>query len=147
MNDKAPTSLVESVHDVVESLSAAGSAAVRLEQATEQAVEQELRRHPRWRTALGVLGWVLMAIYFLFAAAVLSLRYWVLPHIDLYRTTVEGAVSKAIGETVTIGAITVHQVATVIQTGDHVFQVTVTSRSPERAEELSRQVVPTFDAV
>ena len=46
---------------------------------------------------------------------------------------------------ITVGPLTVGQVATVIQTGDHVFEVTVTALSPERAAELSRQMVPTFD--
>jgi hypothetical protein len=46
---------------------------------------------------------------------------------------------------VRVGPITAYQVATVIQTGDHVFQVTVTARSPERAAELSGRIVPTFD--
>nr|QMS47899.1 hypothetical protein WG33_0098 [uncultured bacterium] len=41
--------------------------------------------------------------------------------------------------------MTLHQVMTLIQTGDHVFQVTVTSTSPARATELSGQIVPTFD--
>jgi hypothetical protein len=46
---------------------------------------------------------------------------------------------------VRVGPITAYQVATVIQTGDHAFQVTVTTRSAERAAELSGRIVPTFD--
>jgi hypothetical protein len=46
---------------------------------------------------------------------------------------------------VRLGSVTAYQVATVIQTGDHVFQVTVTASSPGRAAELSGKIVPTFD--
>jgi hypothetical protein len=58
---------------------------------------------------------------------------------------VHGFPAASLTYTATIGSVTVHQVMTLIQTGDHVFQVTVTSTSPERATELSRQIVPTFD--
>jgi hypothetical protein len=48
---------------------------------------------------------------------------------------------------VVVGSVTVHQVATVLQTGDRVFQVTVSSTSPSRVGDLSRRIVPTFDPV
>ncbi|HXC41543.1 MAG TPA: YhdP family protein, partial [Burkholderiales bacterium] len=104
MNDK-PTPLAESLHEMGDALSAAGSAAVQFEQAAERAVEKELRRHPRWRVALSVLGWLLVALYFAFAVMFLSLRYWVLPHIGQYTPLLESSLSRLIGEKVTIGSI------------------------------------------
>src|SRR5262249_16870278 len=47
----------------------------------------------------------LLALYFLFAAALLSLRYWVLPKVADYRGDLEQSASKALGQRVTIGAI------------------------------------------
>jgi hypothetical protein len=50
--------------------------------------------------------------------------------------------------TVTVSANFAGQVitliSTVIQTGDHVYQLTVSSASPERAASLSAQILPTF---
>jgi hypothetical protein len=60
-------------------------------------------------------------------------------------TDVHGFPAATLTYTATVGSVTVHQVMTVIQTGDHVFQVTVTSTSPARAAELSGRMVPTFD--
>jgi uncharacterized protein (TIGR02099 family) len=79
--------------------------AAQWEQAAERAVEVELRRHPLWRILLGVAGWVLVAVYFAFAAAFLSLRYWVLPHVGAYTGEIESALSAAIGEKVTVGSL------------------------------------------
>jgi hypothetical protein len=58
---------------------------------------------------------------------------------------VHGFPAATLSYGVRIGSVTLYQVATVIQTGDHVFQVTVTAGSPARAAELSGQIVPTFD--
>jgi uncharacterized protein (TIGR02099 family) len=41
----------------------------------------------------------------LFAAIVLSLRYWLLPHIAEYRDTIAASISQAAGQRVTIGTI------------------------------------------
>lgn len=105
MNEKTHTSLADSVHEVADALSAAGTAAVHLEQAAEDVVAEELRRHPRWRTALRIAGWLAAAAYFAFAATFLGLRYWILPNIGSYTDLVEATVSRLIGEKVTIGSL------------------------------------------
>lgn len=98
-----------SVHEAAEAIAAAGSAAgaaaIKLEVAAVDAIEEELARRPRWRTALSIVGWTLVAGYFAFAAALLGLRYWVLPNIDQYTHLIESRVSEIIGERVTIGAV------------------------------------------
>lgn len=86
-------------------LAAAGDAAVRLESAAEQTIEKNLARHPGWRTAVSVLGWGLVAAYFIFAGVFLGLRYWLLPNIGRYSDVIERAVSQAVGERVTIGSV------------------------------------------
>ena len=48
---------------------------------------------------------MLVAAYFIFAAMMLALRYWILPNIGGYAAAIERSVSKALGERVTIGAI------------------------------------------
>ena len=52
-----------------------------------------------------VLGWTALGAYFAAAAIVLGLRYWLLPNIAQYSGFIERAVSRGIGERVTIGAI------------------------------------------
>lgn len=100
----------ESVHEAADALVAAGAAvgtaAVGLEQAAEQVLEQKLVRYPRWRAAVSVFGWLLVTIYFLFAITVLGLRYWFLPNVARYADTIEQKVSEAIGARVTIGSLT-----------------------------------------
>ncbi|HEY3721929.1 MAG TPA: DUF2510 domain-containing protein [Acidimicrobiia bacterium] len=59
---------------------------------------------------------------------------------------VHGYPAATLAYGVTVGPVTVYQVTTVIQTGDHVFQVTVTAPSAARAAGLSGRIVPTFDA-
>jgi len=54
-----------------------------------------------WR---GLVALALLAVV-LFAAAVLALRYWILPDIERYREDIAAAVSKASGQRVTIGTI------------------------------------------
>lgn len=51
------------------------------------------------------LVWITSACVLLAAAGVLALRYWVLPHIDDYRETIEQTVSKSAGQRITIGAL------------------------------------------
>jgi hypothetical protein len=60
-------------------------------------------------------------------------------------TDVHGYPAVTLTYSVAVGSVAVHQVATVVQTGDRVFQVTVSSTSSGRAAELSRQILPTFD--
>ena len=56
-------------------------------------------------TALRAAGWALTILYFLGAALILGLRYWLLPNITAYSGVIEQAVSRTLGERVTIGAI------------------------------------------
>jgi len=100
----------ESVHEAADAIAAAGaavgSAAAGLEQAAEQVLEKELVRHPHWRTAVSVFGWLLVTIYFLFAFTVLGLRYWFLPNVARYTDTIEQKVSEVVGARVSIGSLT-----------------------------------------
>lgn len=105
MSDKPQSHLAESVHEVTDALTAAKDAAVHYEQVAEEAYEAGLRRHPRWRIVVGAVGWLLVAVYFAFAAIFLGLRYWILPNIGMYTSLVESTVSRVIGEKVTIGGI------------------------------------------
>ena len=52
-----------------------------------------------------VSAWLLLLAVFLFAAVVLSLRYWLLPDIEQYRTDIAASLSKIAGQQVTIGKI------------------------------------------
>jgi uncharacterized protein (TIGR02099 family) len=52
-----------------------------------------------------VLAWAVLGAIFICAAAVLSLRYWVLPNIDQYRGDIEQAVSRAAKQRITVGRI------------------------------------------
>jgi len=54
---------------------------------------------------LAALGWAVLGVYFFAAAVILGLRYWVLPNVADYTGTVEQALSRALGERVTIGGI------------------------------------------
>ncbi len=62
-------------------------------------------RRARLRRLVAVLGWTAVGVYFAAAAVVLGLRYWLLPNIAQYSGFIEQAVSRTIGERVTIGAI------------------------------------------
>lgn len=46
-----------------------------------------------------------IAAFFIVAAAILAMRYWLLPDVENYRPNIERAVSQAIGERVAIGSI------------------------------------------
>ena len=54
-----------------------------------------------WR----ILGWGGVLLYFVFVAAVLALRYSILPHIEDYRADIERLASRGLGQTVSIGRI------------------------------------------
>ncbi len=60
---------------------------------------------------------------------------------------VHGFPAATMTYTATLGSVSAHIVSTVIQTGDHVYLLTVGSTSPERAATLSSQILPTFDPV
>ena len=59
-------------------------------------------RLPLW---LRVLEWLAWSALFVFAALVLALRYWLLPHIEDYRAQIVAAMSRSIGLPVRIGTI------------------------------------------
>src|SRR5262249_13242351 len=61
----------------------------QLEHAIEETIDEAIPPRSRWRTVARVLGWTLLALYFLFAAALLSLRYWILPKVADYRGEIE----------------------------------------------------------
>src|SRR5882672_7146862 len=77
----------------------------QLEEAIEETIDEALPRKAAWRTGARILGWVAVALYFLFAAALLSLRYWILPKVAEYRSDIEQSASKVLGQRITIGAI------------------------------------------
>ena len=77
----------------------------KLEQAIEETIEQAIPAKGRWRTLARVIGWGLVAVYFLFASTFLSLRYWVLPKIGEYKGDIEQFASKALGQRITVGTI------------------------------------------
>ena len=77
----------------------------QLEHAIEETIDEAIPPRSRWAAVARVLGWTLLALYFLFAAALLSLRYWILPKVAEYRGDIEQSASRALGQRVTIGAI------------------------------------------
>jgi uncharacterized protein YhdP len=77
----------------------------QLEQAIEETIDEAIPPRSRWAVAARVFGWTLIALYFLFAAALLALRYWILPKVAEYRVDIEQSVTKALGQRVTIGSI------------------------------------------
>lgn len=54
---------------------------------------------------LRCLLWGVLAVYAAAALACLGLRYWVLPHIDQWRSQIERQASRVVGAQVSIGAI------------------------------------------
>ncbi|HEX4798713.1 MAG TPA: YhdP family protein [Burkholderiales bacterium] len=77
----------------------------KLEQAIEETIEHAIAPKSRWRTVARLIGWGLFVVYLLFAAAVVCLRYWVLPKVGEYRSDIEQYASKSLGQRITIGAI------------------------------------------
>ena len=77
----------------------------QLEQAIEETIDEAIPPRSRWAGIARVVGWSLVALYFLFAAALLGLRYWILPKVAEYRADIEQAAARALGQRVTIGAI------------------------------------------
>src|SRR5258706_13949526 len=61
---------------------------------------------PAWINRAGRIAfWILVGLYFAFAALVLALRYLVLPHIDDYREDIVHIASQALGLKVAIGDV------------------------------------------
>jgi uncharacterized protein (TIGR02099 family) len=59
----------------------------------------------RWRLAGRIAGWTLVAAYFVFAALVFALRYWILPGVGAHVKDIEQSVSAMLGRRVAIGSI------------------------------------------
>ena len=75
--------------------------------ATDELIEAQLPPvERRWLKWLRRTGWTLVALYFVVAIAMLSLRFWVLPAVADYKPQIEAAVSRALDARVEIGAIT-----------------------------------------
>ncbi|MCU0805064.1 MAG: TIGR02099 family protein [Burkholderiales bacterium] len=51
------------------------------------------------------LAWVLVGVWFVVAALILAVRYFVLPNADAYKDDVAALLSRAVGEKVTVGRI------------------------------------------
>lgn len=56
--------------------------------------------------AYRIITWSALAVAFVLALVVLSLRYWFLPNVERYRGDIAQAASAALGQRVTIGRIT-----------------------------------------
>jgi uncharacterized protein (TIGR02099 family) len=56
----------------------------------------------RWLRIIEVLAW---CAFFALAAALLALRYWVLPHIERYRGDIVAAISRGVGLEVRVGRV------------------------------------------
>src|SRR5262249_12080883 len=68
-------------------------------------IDEAIPPRSRWATSARILGWIMLVLYFLFAAALLTLRYWILPKVAEYRGVIEQSASQALGQRVAIGAI------------------------------------------
>src|SRR2546422_20010 len=77
----------------------------QLEHAIEETIAEAIPPKSRWRVAARILGWALLIVYFLFAAILLTLRYWVLPKVAEYRSDVEQYAPNALGPRFPIGAM------------------------------------------
>ncbi|HZT61594.1 MAG TPA: YhdP family protein, partial [Burkholderiales bacterium] len=77
----------------------------QLEHAIEETIDEAIPPKSRWAAVARVLGWTLLALYFLFAAALLGLRYWIFPKVAEYRGDIERIASKALGQRIAIGSI------------------------------------------
>ncbi len=83
-----------------------GPAGTPLRKSSNQAREDAAPRHcPWWLAIVQVVAWSAVVIYFSVAALILGLRYWALPNVASFVGVIEQAVSRTIGERVTIGAI------------------------------------------
>jgi uncharacterized protein (TIGR02099 family) len=77
----------------------------QLEQAIEETIDEAIPPKSRWAAAARVAGWVLFALYLLFAGALLLVRYYVFPQVSEYRGEIERIASRALGQRITIRAI------------------------------------------
>lgn len=82
---------------------------------TRTALRRGLYHRLRWlwplldsallRGALRLAGWTVLVAWLVFAGLVLALRYVVLPNVGIYHGQIEQAISRAVGQPVTIGGI------------------------------------------
>ena len=82
---------------------------------TRTALRRGLYHRLRWlwplldsallRGTLRLAGWTLLVAWLVFAALVFALRYVVLPNVGIYHGQIEQAISRAVGQPVTIGSI------------------------------------------
>jgi uncharacterized protein (TIGR02099 family) len=85
--------LNEAVHEVEEAV----------HDALDSSLDEQLPpRERRWLTWLRRAGWSLVALYFLAAVTMLALRFLVLPGVADYKEEIAAAVSRVLGEKVTI---------------------------------------------
>ncbi|HKC43806.1 MAG TPA: YhdP family protein [Burkholderiales bacterium] len=77
-----------------------------LHEANTAALEAQLPPNERrWLRWLRRAGWALAALYFVVAIGMLALRFWVLPSVADHKERIAAAVSRALGEHVSIGGI------------------------------------------
>ena len=62
-------------------------------------------RERAWLRWLRRVGWLLVGLYFLAALALLAARYWLVPQLPEYRERIAQAASKALGQRITIDAL------------------------------------------
>jgi uncharacterized protein (TIGR02099 family) len=78
----------------------------RAEAGRESVQERRLRwRERRWIRWLRRIGWALVAVYFIAAALMLTVRYLVVPHIGEYRQEITAAASSTLGQRVSIDEV------------------------------------------
>jgi uncharacterized protein (TIGR02099 family) len=77
----------------------------KLEQAIEDTIAQAIPPRSKWRALVRFVAWGLLAVYFLFALAVLFTRYYALPRVGEYKGEIERYASRALGQRITVGAI------------------------------------------
>jgi uncharacterized protein (TIGR02099 family) len=77
----------------------------KLEQAIEETIAQAMPPRSRLRALVRFVAWGLLAVYFLFALAVLVTRYYALPRVGEYKDDIERYASRALGQRITVGAI------------------------------------------
>jgi uncharacterized protein (TIGR02099 family) len=75
---------------------------------TPPTIPKSQARRGRLNSIVAAFGWVLVGVYFAFAILVIGFRYFVLPDAGRYSADIEQAMSRAIGERVTIGGIRAH---------------------------------------
>jgi uncharacterized protein (TIGR02099 family) len=71
----------------------------------EESIAKLVPVSSRWRTLARAAAWTATVLYFVFAALVLALRYWLLPQVGAHAGLIEQKASQALGARITIGSI------------------------------------------